>query len=83
MRLTRDHGNLTLEVIDDGCGFSSEDLRRRQLNGHVGLSLLQERVAEAGATIAIISAPGSGTTIRLQLAKPEAPWSPPRPRFDV
>ena len=69
IRLTRDHGDLTLEVIDDGCGFSSEDLRRRQLNGHVGLSLLQERVSEAGATIAIISAPGSGTTIRLQLAK--------------
>lgn len=69
IRLTRDHGNLTLDVIDDGCGFSNEDLRRRQLNGHVGLSLLQERVSEAGATIAIISAPGSGTTIRLQLAK--------------
>jgi signal transduction histidine kinase len=56
-------------VIDDGCGFTPDDLRRRQLNGHVGLSLLQERVAEAGATVAIVSAPGGGTTIRLQLAK--------------
>ncbi len=69
IRLTRNRGSLTLDVIDDGSGFSSEDLRRRQLNGHVGLSLLQERVAEAGATVAIISAPGNGTTIRLQLAK--------------
>jgi signal transduction histidine kinase len=35
----------------------------------VDLSLLQERVAEAGATITIVSAPGQGTTIRLQLAQ--------------
>jgi two-component system NarL family sensor kinase len=69
VRLSRVQGRLTLEVIDDGCGFSTEDLRRRQQNGHVGLSLLQERVAEAGATISIVSAPGEGTRIRLQLAK--------------
>jgi len=69
VRLNREEGRLTLEVIDDGCGFSTEDLRRRQQNGHVGLSLLQERVAEAGAVISIDSAPGRGTTIKLQLAK--------------
>jgi hypothetical protein len=62
-------GRLTLEVVDDGSGFSPEELRRRQQNGHVGLSLLQERVTEAGATMAIISAPGGGTTIRLQFAR--------------
>ena len=49
IRLTREDGRLTLEVVDDGSGFSPEELRRRQQNGHVGLSLLQERVAEAGA----------------------------------
>jgi two-component system NarL family sensor kinase len=69
VRMSRESGRLTLEVIDDGRGFSTEDLRRRQQNGHVGLSLLQERVAEAGATMTIVSAPGQGTTIRLQLAK--------------
>jgi two-component system, NarL family, sensor kinase len=69
IRLSRDQGRLTLEVIDDGCGFTTDDLRRRQQNGHVGLSLLQERVAEAGATMAIVSAPGQGTTIRLRLAR--------------
>jgi signal transduction histidine kinase len=69
IRLTREDGRLTLEVVDDGSGFSPEELRRRQQNGHVGLSLLHERVAEAGATMAITSAPGAGTTIRLQLAR--------------
>jgi two-component system, NarL family, sensor kinase len=69
LRLSREEGRFTLEVVDDGCGFSPDDLRRRQQHGHVGLSLLQERVAEAGATIAIVSDPGQGTTIRLQLAR--------------
>jgi two-component system, NarL family, sensor kinase len=62
------HG-ITLEVIDDGRGFSTDDLSRRQQDGHVGLALLEERVAEARATLAITSAPGSGTSIRLQLAR--------------
>jgi len=67
--LTREDSRLTLVVIDDGRGFSPEDLHSRQQDGHLGLSLLQERVAEAGATITIVSAPGGGTTIRLQLAR--------------
>jgi signal transduction histidine kinase len=62
------HG-VTLEVVDDGQGFSTDDLRRRQHDGHVGLALLEERVAEARATLAITSAPGGGTSIRLQLAR--------------
>jgi two-component system, NarL family, sensor kinase len=62
-------GGVTLEVIDDGSGFSTDDLKRRQQDGHVGLALLEERVADAGATLAIISAPGSGTSIRLLLAR--------------
>jgi signal transduction histidine kinase len=56
-------------VIDDGQGFSTDDLRRRQQDGHVGLALLEERVADARATLAITSAPGSGTSIRLQIAR--------------
>jgi signal transduction histidine kinase len=56
-------------VIDDGRGFSPKELHSRQQDGHLGLSLLHERVAEAGATITIVSAPGGGTTIRLQLAR--------------
>ena len=67
--LTREDRRLTLDVTDDGRGFSPEDLHRRQQDGHVGLSLLQERVAEAGATITITSVPGGGTTVRLQLAR--------------
>jgi two-component system, NarL family, sensor kinase len=69
VRLRSVPGGVTLEVIDDGQGFSTDDLRRRQQAGHVGLALLEERVADAGATIAINSSPGSGTSIRLFLAR--------------
>jgi signal transduction histidine kinase len=69
VRLAAVPGAMDLEVTDDGDGFSPDELKGRQQSGHVGLSLLQERVAEAGAAISIVSAPGKGTTIRLQLAK--------------
>src|ERR1019366_7725568 len=69
---------VALEVVDHGSGFSAEDLRRRQLNGHVGLSLLQEWVAKAGAQPwrscrRPAAAPPSGCNSR----SPEAPSSQP------
>jgi two-component system NarL family sensor kinase len=69
VRLLPSPGAMNLEVTDDGEGFSPDDLRGRQQSGHVGLSLLQERVAEAGATLAIDSVPGRGTSIHMRLAR--------------
>ncbi len=69
IRLSRSQGMVTLVITDDGCGFTPDDLKRRRQNGHVGLSLLEERVAEAGAKIEIHSDPGHGTSVRLQLAR--------------
>jgi two-component system NarL family sensor kinase len=69
VRVAPSAGGTTLEVVDDGQGFSPDELGRRQQAGHVGLSLLEERVADAGATIAFESAPGRGTSIRLFLAR--------------
>jgi len=63
----RPHG----EARDRHLGREPPHRRRRPRlsNGHVGLSLLQEGVVEAGAGVAIVPAPGGGATIRLQLAK--------------
>jgi signal transduction histidine kinase len=69
VRLSPTPGGVTLEVIDDGNGFSPDELRRRRQDGHVGLTLLEERVAEGGATLGIQSAPGQGTTVRLRIAR--------------
>jgi two-component system, NarL family, sensor kinase len=69
VRLMPVPGAVELEVTDDGEGFSPDQLKGRQQSGHVGLSLLQERVAEAGATLTIRSMPGHGTSIRMRVAR--------------
>jgi signal transduction histidine kinase len=59
-------GGLVLEVSDDGAGFdpSAPELRARRL----GLTSMEERAARLGGTLAIRSAPGAGTTVRLEVA---------------
>lgn len=54
-----------LTVTDDGCGFdpSGPEVRGQRL----GLTSMDERATELGATFTVTSAPGEGTTIRLEL----------------
>ncbi|SFL05200.1 sensor histidine kinase [Geodermatophilus ruber] len=60
---------LVLEVTDDGVGF---DLAapRRSADHHLGLRLLGDLAATEGAFLAVRTAPGAGTSLRL-----EVPWS--------
>ncbi len=55
-----------VEVIDDGIGFEPDrpELRSR----HLGLTSMEERARELGGTIEIRSAPGAGTSVRLEVA---------------
>ncbi|MEO0470614.1 MAG: two-component regulator propeller domain-containing protein [Bacteroidota bacterium] len=53
-----DNGQLRIEVIDDGLGFSKEKLDR--ING---LNNMKSRAAESGGTLSIHSLPGQGTRI--------------------
>jgi signal transduction histidine kinase len=62
VRLTGD--TVVLTVADDGQGFEPA---RKAAEGHVGLRLLADLVAEAGGTFDVTSAPGAGTVVRLQL----------------
>ncbi|MGN6377615.1 MAG: GAF domain-containing protein [Gaiellales bacterium] len=57
-------GLLVLEVRDDGRGFSPDDpgLRSRRL----GLTSMEERAQRLGGRLEIRSAPGAGTTVRLE-----------------
>jgi signal transduction histidine kinase len=63
--LAQDNGTLTVEVHDDGIGFepSSAELRSR----HLGLTSMEERARELGGRLQIRSAPGAGTTVRLEV----------------
>jgi signal transduction histidine kinase len=63
--LEADDGRLLLEIADDGVGFNPDAvaLRSRRL----GLTSMEERAARVGGTLEIRSAPGAGTTVRLEV----------------
>lgn len=67
IELSRSQGKISLRVVDDGIGFSTEDLESRREEGHVGLRLLDELVAHSGGGLDIDSEPGRGTTIHLEV----------------
>lgn len=66
VRLSRHDGKLVVEVSDDGIGFDpqSPDVRSR----HLGLTSMEERARESGGRLRIKSGPGTGTTVRIELA---------------
>jgi signal transduction histidine kinase len=66
VRLEGGNGGLVLSVADDGRGF---DPARRAVRGRrLGLTSMEERAEELGGTLAIESALGEGTRVRLELA---------------
>jgi signal transduction histidine kinase len=60
------NGVVRLVVSDDGSGFSAERALTREREGHLGLRLLRDLAADAGARLEIDSSAGQGTTIRLE-----------------
>ena len=64
---------LTVTVEDDGKGFKfSGDFTQFLRDGHYGLLGMHERASSIGAKLAIDTAPGRGTTVRLVLPLPAA-----------
>jgi signal transduction histidine kinase len=59
------HGEVHLTIKDDGKGFDSKELGRR--NKGLGLSVMRERARLAGGDLQIKSAPGAGTQILLRV----------------
>ncbi len=60
-------GGTRLVVADDGAGFTPAAREQRGAEGHLGLTLLEAIVRQAGGTLAVRSAPGSGTTVEMEL----------------
>jgi signal transduction histidine kinase len=69
VRLRRDAGTIELVVRDDGRGFDPT----QSFPGHVGLQSMPERAQKLGGTVAIESAPGSGTTVTASLPVDRSP----------
>jgi signal transduction histidine kinase len=56
--------HLELEVSDDGCGFDPQAVGNK---GGLGLTSIRERVAGLGGELNVISAPGEGTALRVDV----------------
>jgi len=54
-----------VEVRDDGCGFAEGAAAQDET--HVGLRIMRERAQRIGATVEVVSVPGSGTCVVLTL----------------
>ena len=65
---------VTLAVRDDGKGLDDDVRRLGYRSGHWGLLGMRERARAIGATLAIDSTPGAGTSVTLTLARARRGW---------
>jgi PAS domain S-box-containing protein len=66
LRLEYGLEELSLNIRDDGCGFSTDD---PTCGRGLGLLGMRERAVQAGTVLSIVSAPGQGTTVRVVLRR--------------
>jgi signal transduction histidine kinase len=63
--ISASNGAFVVSVTDDGVGF--EPGRAEVRSRHLGLTSMEERAREIGGRLEIRSAPGAGTTVRLEV----------------
>ena len=59
---------LRLAVSDDGIGISNETLAEGGVESYRGLPGMRERAAKMGATLRVLSSPGSGTIVQVDIS---------------
>lgn len=62
--LNVNHGQVTMEIHDNGLGFDPDQARS---DGHYGLVGMQERLAGIGGQLILESQPGQGTRLEVQV----------------
>jgi nitrogen fixation/metabolism regulation signal transduction histidine kinase len=75
LRTSSRTGGVRLEIIDSGSGLTKEECTRlftpyyttKRLGTGLGLAIVQSVVSDHGGTIVVESAPGQGTTFRIDL----------------
>ncbi|HZW43782.1 MAG TPA: sensor histidine kinase [Dermatophilaceae bacterium] len=67
LRLDRVERHVVMEIIDNGVGFDAAELVAHPAEGHFGLRVLGDVVAEAGGELLLSSAPGMGTRWQLRI----------------
>ncbi len=67
LRIRAEAGRVVLEVEDDGRGFEPTAVSDK---GGMGLTSMRERAERLGGSYALVSAPGDGTTVRVDVEVP-------------
>lgn len=67
-------------IEDDGKGFDSRSLPRKEVEGHLGLFSMRERAALLGGTLEVRSQSGEGTSVYFEI--PAAPRESAREEID-
>jgi len=66
VRLSKENGDVILEIRDNGQGISEEQLSAKTSLGILGM---RERVLLLGGTLTIVGSPGKGTIVRVEIAE--------------
>jgi signal transduction histidine kinase len=66
IRIAARDGAPSITIEDDGAGFDSSTVGP-SMTGGFGLRAMRERVEQVGGTLEVVSAPGAGTRIRVQI----------------
>jgi len=69
IEFVRREDSIRIAVTDNGCGFDPDDLPADG-GKHFGLLSMQERMTQIGGALGIVSRPGAGTTIWLDVPLP-------------
>jgi signal transduction histidine kinase len=74
IQLVRTDGHVRMTLQDDGRGFDPQTvIPSLELSRGWGLAGMQERASLAGGQVHVISVPGQGTTIRVEVPAPTTP----------
>ena len=68
---------LTLQVSDDGRGFTAQQQLAALRAGHIGLASIRERVEASGGIFEIFSSPGAGARVLCQIPSSSRLGPPP------
>jgi two-component system NarL family sensor kinase len=67
VNLHREETYTVMEINDNGVGFDAPDLLANPIEGHFGLRVLGDVVADAGGELLLSAAPGAGTRWQLRI----------------
>jgi two-component system NarL family sensor kinase len=67
VNLHREETCAVMEINDNGVGFDAPDLLANPIEGHFGLRVLGDVVADAGGELLLSAAPGAGTRWQLRI----------------